>query len=534
MEMIFSIEKSGLPLYKALGEAIKEQIMTGKLQPGQVIPSVRELASSFGTSRSTILRSYELLSSQGYVQSTAKSGTRVSQTLPKFTDAVCFSEPVEIRGNDVSVSWTAFAERVAKCVDSTVDGDAVLDDGVIGTDDRNSSAHFFPISQWRKSVHHSLDKLAELSHEKTSDPFGYLPLREALQHYLHRSRAIECSASRIVALTSTEQALDMVCRLLIRPGDTVVLQETSFPSIRAVFVAHGAQIVTVGSDSEGLMIEQLSGIDSPKMLYLCPSHQAAVGQTTSLSRRNALLSWAQNNGAMIWEDDDDSEFRYGRAPVPSMHSMDRANSVIYSSSFRRTLGPYVQLAYMVLPATFVGKFAAVSGALLRRAPQIEDIVLARLIGAGTFEHHIFKTRVVFEKLRQNMIYALKIQLGSKVHISNEPTGSSLLLRFSDDWTCDQIESASENSKLLMTKTGKYYIDGADRKEYIVSFAQAGEPELSNRVDVFVRELSLCLNRSLCLSQQISFAPESAVDETFVAPVNTAAQFDVVNPHLHTK
>ena len=144
----------------------------------------------------------------------------------------------------------------------------------------------------------------------SADAAGYLPLRMAIADYLGRSRAVQCSAEQVIIVNGSQQALDLIARLTLDPGDWVAVEEPGYLDARYAFKGQGAKIHAVNVDAEGLDVETLKQSSQPfKLLYVTPSHQFPTGVTLSLSRRLALLQWARQTGTIILEDDYDSEYR---------------------------------------------------------------------------------------------------------------------------------------------------------------------------------------------------------------------------------
>ncbi|MBS1952572.1 MAG: PLP-dependent aminotransferase family protein [Cyanobacteria bacterium SZAS-4] len=517
MEMILPINGTGLPAYRALGNAIKMQILTGQLKPGAAIPSVRELASSMGTSRSTILRAYEMLASQGYVKTFPKSGTRVSLTAPQFENSVLVT--TEQLGSDDELIVDCSVSATSSATDAALSS--------INQSNRYSSMHFFPFGQWRRCISHALLRLPELFTE--TDDFGYQPLRVALKHYLRRSRDIDCDFSNIAVFDGIEQALDVLCRLMLRPGDSVVVQEPTFPWVRNLFAAHGAVVHSIPSDSDGPIVNFLDEIESAKMIYLCPSHQPATGTITSLARRKEILGWAKRTSTTVFEDDCENEYRYGRAPIQSMRSLSSAGLTIYCSNFERTLGPVVNLAYMVLPDFLVERYSKFKKSLQPISTTLDQIALEEFISSGNFEHHIYKTRVRYGRLRQALISKLKIEFGSKIEISAAPSGMSLSLRFAGDWSSANICAAAEISNVSLVSARSYYRQWPGEHDYILSFTRIDEPEWSKQIALFVQVLndflpaqsSFAPDSEDCASLN-SYAPEDAISTSSYAPEDADA------------
>lgn len=243
----------------------------------------------------------------------------------------------------------------------------------------------FPWDDWRRSIQHALRAQARSSGDYR-DPAGEPELRDAIARYVGFSRAVACDWRDVIVTQGAQQALDLLARVLVRPGDIVAVEEPGYPPARAAFAALGACVIGVPVDAHGLVVAQLP--DDARFVYVTPSHQFPLGMPMSLERRVALLEWAQRRRAVIVEDDYDCEFRFEGRPLEPLKSLDRAGLVAYVGTFSKTLFPELRIGYAVPPRSL--------NLALRKAKQIVDwhactltqTALARFIADGAFARHL--------------------------------------------------------------------------------------------------------------------------------------------------
>jgi DNA-binding transcriptional MocR family regulator len=203
-----------------------------------------------------------------------------------------------------------------------------------------------------------------------------------------------------------------------------------------------------------------------------------------------------------------------------MRSLNCADVTIYSSTFERTLGPVVNLACLVLPDFLVERFFNLKKSLQPTSITLDQVALEEFISSGNFEHHIYKTRVRYERLRQALIFKLKSELGSKIEIAAAFGGMSLSLRFAGDWSSANICAAAEISNLFLVSARSYYQQWSGEHDYILSFTRNDEPEWSKQIALFVQVLNGFL------SAQTSFAPDTDTEDA--ASTYTYAPEDAVS------
>ena len=181
----------------------------------------------------------------------------------------------------------------------------------------------------------------------------------AIARYRARARAVQCAPEQIIITNGTQQALDLVMRLLINPGDGIAVEEPGYLSARRIFLSHQAELFPVPVDESGLMVKKLASLpsESMRLVYVTPSHQFPTGSILSLSRRLELLAWKQQHHCLILEDDYDSEHRYGGRPMPALQGLDQNHSMLYMGTFSKVLFPSLRLGYLVVPPPLVPLFA---------------------------------------------------------------------------------------------------------------------------------------------------------------------------------
>ncbi|MFS2106759.1 PLP-dependent aminotransferase family protein [Ralstonia sp. Ralssp135] len=340
-------------LYRQLRTAI----LDGRLVPGERLPSTRDLALQIGVSRKTTLDVFERLIAEGYLQPRAGSGTFVAEATeglrartPAASPAAQLASPTPaVRTFDTP--WNNMPGVLPQPRPNLVY------DFVGGVTEKR----LFPFDVWRRCVSHALRQQAR-GRGGYQDPAGDQALRLAISRYLAFSRAVVCAWADIVVTQGAQQAIDLIARVLVRPGDTVAIEDPGYPPARIALQALGAKVVPVPVDAEGLVVDALP--KHAKLVYVTPSHQFPLGMPMSLARRAQLLDWAQRHDALIIEDDYDSEFRFDGRPMESLKSLDVAGCVAYVGTFSKTIFPELRIGYVVPPASLV--------APLRHAKQVAD------------------------------------------------------------------------------------------------------------------------------------------------------------------
>jgi GntR family transcriptional regulator / MocR family aminotransferase len=377
-------------LLRALHAQLRAAILDGRLKPGLKLPSTRRLAGTYALSRNTAVAAYDLLLSEGYVVARRGSGVYVARVLPRRGDA----KAVPADGADerrLAPYWrTPPITFMAPLPPTRLDFALGIPDAAL-----------FPFALWRRLASRAVRAIA-----RTRAPYapsrGQPALREGIAKHASFARAVACAADDIVVTSGAQQAFDLLARILVTPGKTVVAVENpGYPPVRTAFAAHGAKVVPVRVDAEGLVVDELPR--EVRVVCVTPSHQFPLGCAMSARRRAALLDFAAARGAVIVEDDYDGEFRFGGRPLDALQTLDRAECVFYVGTFSKSLFPSIRLGYVVAPAWAQRALIAAKRDADWHSPVIEQDTLAAFIAEGHMARHVRRMRAVYAARRELLL-----------------------------------------------------------------------------------------------------------------------------------
>jgi len=425
--MLLSLREGGGPLYRRVYLALKAKIRAGGLGPATRVPSTRALARDLGVSRNTVMLAYEQLAAEGYLVSRHRGATSVAGVAPG-RPASAPARPATERPAAVS----AYARRLTARLDlgpSRPPGPRPT----LRYDFRygRPAMDEFPREIWRRllGAHARRASSEALGY---GAPAGHAPLRAALSEYLGRARGVVSDPDRIVVVNGTQQALDLIARVLLDSGDGAVVEEPHYPGATIPFEAVGARLLHVPVDASGLDPAKLPpAAERPRLAYVTPCHQFPSGVIMPLERRLALLQWASRVGAWVVEDDYVSEFRYEGRPLEALQSLDRDERAIYMGSFSKTLFPALRVGYLVLPRALIRSFLAAKWVADRFSAPLYQEALAELITSGQFERYLRRAGARNAGRRRALIAALGESFGGRVEVAGENTGVHLVVWLND-------------------------------------------------------------------------------------------------------
>ncbi|MBB3260502.1 GntR family transcriptional regulator/MocR family aminotransferase [Paraburkholderia bannensis] len=398
---------------------LRERIVEGRLAGGTRLPSTRELAGQLGVSRKTTLDVFERLLAEGYLIARRGSGTFVADTLERLPARASGHPNAQSRAAQAVSQRDAGGRRDPHAQPLVRDADALpwwqtqTGPFALPRPDPRLACDFaggivdksrFPFDIWRRCITDAL-RVQARGLGAYRDPAGEEKLRLAISRYLAFNRAVASNWDDVIVTQGAQQALALLARVLLRPGDIVAVEDPGYPPAREAFESFGAKVVPVPVDDDGLIVETLP--KDARVVYVTPSHQFPLGMPMSLARRVALLEWAQKHGALVIEDDYDCEFRFEGRSLEPLKSLDNAGLVAYVGTFSKTIFPELRVGYMVPPA-------ALKGALMR-ARQTADChgcvltqtALADFLLNGHFARHLRRMHQTYAARRETLLAHLR-------------------------------------------------------------------------------------------------------------------------------
>jgi len=309
---------------------------------------------------------------------------------------------------------------------------------------------------------------------------GYPPLRQAVAAYLSTSRGVNCVADQVSIVSGVQEALDLAARLFLNPGDRVCMENPGYQGAAFAFKAVGARVSPIPVDDEGMQVQDAT-IQGSRLVYVTPSHQFPLGVTMSLERRLHLLEWAKKSGALIIEDDYDSEYRYAGRPVPALQGLDRRGAVLFTGSFSKVLFPSFRLGYLVVPSDLVDYVAATLSITRRHAPLLEQAVLCDFITEGHFGRHLRRMRQVYAERLSVLLESARRSLAGLSTISDVEAGLHTV-----GWLCGGLEeeaaaAAASRRDVEVTPLSRYSDGRAARQGLQLGFAAVDSKEIRRGV-----------------------------------------------------
>ncbi len=442
---------SHVPIYVQLYRYIKQEIISGHIEPETKLPSIRKLSSFLKISRTTVEATYHQLSVEGYITSKPNVGYFVSKIDNDMLDYD--------KRNTISKIITDEDE-----LDSHIRYDFV---------DEHVDSSSFDFKLWKRYINRALsfyDKrlLTYGSYQ------GEYELRKQINKYVLQFRGAVCFPEQIVIGAGVQSLLNMLCGLVKPFYSKVAFEDPSFNKARYIFKDGGFDIIPIPLENDGIETKVLSELDAD-LIYVSPAHQFPTGSIMPVNKRVQLLKWAYDREALIIEDDYDSELMYYGRPIPSLQGMNKGKDVIYMGSFSKIMLPSIRISYMILPEDMLEIYMRSKEKYNQSSSKLEQLALALFMEDGMLEKHIRRLRKIYAKKNQILIQAIKTIMGDNVNIIGERTGLHLLLEVKSSKNSDQLAAQAEKRGVKVTPISNYMIKPQQTGKPLILLAYGGIP-----------------------------------------------------------
>ena len=460
------------PLYRQLADYLHGLIEAQRLNPGVKLPATRELAMALGINRNTVTQAYQDLLAQGLLTAHVGQGTFVADHPPAIAAVTPAGGTVPTRG----FVWSGL---FAKSTDSLQVPPRFLIRSPIRYDFRAGqvAVDALPVNDLRKALANTVNfKLEDLAGHV--NPYGWMPLREEIARYLV-GRGLMCDAQDVVVVNGAQQAIDMVARVLLDPGDTVVVEQPGYFGAVMAFEARQAHLVGVGVDAEGMRTDELARVlknRRVKLIYTTPAAQFPTGAVMSEQRRRELLALADEHQTPIMEDDYDSELRYGGPPIAALKTMDAAGQVIYTGTFSKVLFPGIRVGHVVAAAPLLQKIALARWNADVATSVLMQSAVAELLSAGGFDRHLRRMRKLYAERLAAMLDALTACMPPGTRWSEPGGGHCVWVTLPEGANGAALFQAAVEAGIGYTTGESCYRDGRGQDCLLLSFANH-PPEL---------------------------------------------------------
>ncbi|WP_170332488.1 PLP-dependent aminotransferase family protein [Ruegeria arenilitoris] len=362
------------PLQAQLLDALRTIVSKSPELVGARLPASRALASELSISRTTVQVVYDQMISEGYLVTRQGSGTFVASEITHLSQP----QPIPRPAGPMTEEWRPFQTGLP---DQTL----------------------LPHRQWARHLERAWRSPTPALLTRP-DPLGWYPLREAISDHLAAWRHLNCDPAQVVITSGAREAFEVIFHGLLGAGKQVAVEDPCWPKLHTILADTGNSAQPVRIDQDGMDVDRIP--QGTHATIVTPSRHYPTGVSLPLSRRVAVLDWARRAGAVVIEDDYDSEFRYRGQPLPSLSGLDGLNNTIYLGSFSKLVSPALRIGYLVVPKRLLHSTLAYLRRVGPRASLIPQPALAAFMNSGEFAMHLRRMRRVYARRQSHLLNAL--------------------------------------------------------------------------------------------------------------------------------
>ena len=476
--------ESHVPLYIQLRDQLRALVHAGDLRQGDRIPASRELATMLGVHRTTVANAYAELESEGLIQGHVGRGTFIRAN----GHGLRITPPAPAVLNGAGIRWELlFADERGEEILSRLTATAPQD--ALSFVMARPAQEFFPIDELQICVNAVLRREAtEVLNLGPSD--GYAPLREALLDMLRRE-GIPAKDENLLVTDGCQQSLDLISKAFVRPGDSVILENPTYPG--AVVIFHGARArclavpvkthaapgSALGIDVEAL--EATLAANRVKLIVLTPDFQNPTGTSMPLASRRKVLELAARHQVPVVEDHIYARLHGREERIPSLKQLDRSDLVIHIDSFAKVAFPGLRVGWIVAPAAAIQRLRLVKQTTDLHTDQLAQATLAEFMRRGLFTKHLAKMRKVYASRLSALDEALHKHMPEGTQWTRPEGGMCLWLELPPGFDASELLIHGKERGVLFAPGRYFYVQGTQPNTLRLGFASLNEKQIATGV-----------------------------------------------------
>ncbi len=492
--MIIKLDrKLKTPLYIQIKNEIKKMILSGKLKAHEKLPPTREFARSLNIGRNTVVRSYSLLEAEGMVYSKTGKGTFINPRVIKNTGVKRINKYTNYDLDKIlSTSW----KRIELSLNFDYNNHLLIKKNIkINFNSPEPDKDIIPIDKFKDSLINAIKRYGSKIFSSLK-PEGFEPFREYLSNYMIK-RGIFTSPECILITSGIQQGLSLIAKLLLDPGDTVVLEDLTYPGALSVFRSMQTHCIGIPTDKNGLNTEILHKIlkrRKIKLLYTIPTYHNPLGIVQSLERRKKLLELSREFGFIIIEDDYAHELSFTGSEEIPIKSFDSSENVFYLGSFSETLFPGIRLSWIIAPENIINKLSYLKYSSDLYTNLILQAAVLDFMEKGYFDKHIKKLNNILAKRNETINYAITRYFPQNIKSTNIKGGPYRWIDLPSEIDSLELLSKCKNEGVLFAPDRLFAVDEWNKNGFRIKFSNTNRDTIWKGIEIIGNILKVILNK----------------------------------------
>ena len=411
------------PVYLQIANCVIQEMKKGRLGPGVKLPGTRQMAEILTVHRKTIVRAYEELDAQGWIEMHPSKGTFTSQALPEINGRRFSNKPKQ----HAFPKETGYPVKVNNIIRSPVPPLR----HIIGFHD-GPDVRLTPAEELGRAYRGVLSRGTYLKYMSYVETFGVQKFRMILSEYLNSSRGLQTSFENVLITRGSQMGLYLLAQVLFSTGDAVIVGDTNYYYADRVFMTAGAKLVRVKTDEWGLDVDAVEKVcrrKKIKALFITSHHHYPTTVTLCASRRIKLLSLAEKYGFIIIEDDYDYDFHYLSSPMLPLVSADSKGMVVYIGTLSKSIAPAIRTGYIVAPENLILELTRLRQLIDTQGDPIMELALSEMFEEGHIKRHMKKALLIYHRRRDFLCSYLKEKLPDVIDFKIPDGGLAIWAKF---------------------------------------------------------------------------------------------------------
>jgi GntR family transcriptional regulator/MocR family aminotransferase len=454
----------------------------GRVGPGIKLPGTRQMAEILEVHRKTIVRSYEELDAQGWIEMHPSKGTFTSKELPE-------TNARRLTNNQKQNSFpptTGYTVKVNNAVRTPVPPMR----HIIGFHD-GPDMRLIPFDELGRAYKSVLSRHTYLKYMSYVETHGVQKFREILSDYLNTSRGLQTTFENILITRGSQMALYLLSIVLFSKGDTIIVGDTNYYYADHVFLLAGMQLARVKIDECGIDVEAIEKLCSRKKikaLYITSHHHYPTTVTLSAARRIKLLCLAEKYGFIIIEDDYDYDFHYLSSPMLPLVSADTKGMVVYIGTLSKTIAPAIRTGYIIAPQNLILELTRVRQLVDTQGDPIMELALCEMFEEGQIKRHLKKALLAYHKRRDFLCSLLKEQLPDIIDFKTPDGGLAIWAKFHKSVQLPPLSEKLKAKGLILSNGLIHNTSAVSLNATRIGFGWMNETETAQSVEILTKTI----------------------------------------------
>lgn len=476
-------KESSVPVYLQIANSIIQEMKKGRIGPGIKLPGTRQMSELLQVHRKTLVRAYEELDAQGWIEMRPSKGTYTSKELPEINPRR-FSQKNEKRNS--FPAETGYPVKINHHIRTPV----LPFRNITGFHD-GPDVRLMPVEEIGRAYKSAMARAINLKYMSYVEVAGVQKFRETLSEYLNSSRGLQTGFENIMITRGSQHGMYLITSVLFSPGENIIVGDSNYYYADHCFENAGMNLVRVKVDEYGIDVDGIEKICKKKKIravYITSHHHYPTTVTLIASRRIRLVELAEKYGFIIIEDDYDYDFHYLSSPILPLISADQKGMIIYIGTMSKTIAPAIRTGYVVAPPNLILELARLRQLIDTQGDPIMELALADLFAEGEIRRHMKKSLHEYHRRRDAMCALLSSQLSDIIDFKVPDGGLAIWARFDPSVPLPPLTEKLRSLGLVISNGLIHNIGSASLNSTRLGFAWMNEKEAEKAVGLLSKTI----------------------------------------------